>query len=92
MRRNTPCISRRAVHYCAPLHLIGLRRSLRLERPRFRRDAADRRAAIEIPPGRRARRRALPGATTCVACQSGRDSKIMLVGINRRGSKDSQLR
>jgi phage/conjugal plasmid C-4 type zinc finger TraR family protein len=39
-----------------------------------------------------ARRKALPGATTCVSCQSGRDSRIVLVGINRRGSKDSQLR
>jgi phage/conjugal plasmid C-4 type zinc finger TraR family protein len=39
-----------------------------------------------------ARRRALPGAITCVTCQSGRDSRIVLVGINRRGSKDSQLR
>jgi RNA polymerase-binding transcription factor DksA len=39
-----------------------------------------------------ARREALPGARTCVTCQSGRDSRIVLVGINRRGSKDSQLR
>jgi len=39
-----------------------------------------------------ARRKALPGATTCVTCQSGRDKRIVLVGINRRGSKDSQLR
>lgn len=39
-----------------------------------------------------ARRRALPGARTCVHCQSGRDSRIVLGGINRRGSKDSQLR
>lgn len=39
-----------------------------------------------------ARRLALPGARTCVECQSGRDSRIVLVGINRRGSKDSQLR
>lgn len=39
-----------------------------------------------------ARRLALPGATTCVACQSGRDQRIVQVGINRRGSKDSQLR
>lgn len=39
-----------------------------------------------------ARRRALPGAHTCVPCQSGRDSKVVRVGINRRGSKDSQLR
>ena len=39
-----------------------------------------------------ARRRALPGARTCVACQSRRDSVVRSVGINRRGSKDSQLR
>jgi phage/conjugal plasmid C-4 type zinc finger TraR family protein len=39
-----------------------------------------------------ARRKALPGASTCVSCQSGRDSRIVRVGINRRGSKDSQLR
>ena len=42
-----------------------------------------------IPDGRR---RALPGARTCVRCQSGRDSRIVVAGINRRGSKDSQLR
>jgi phage/conjugal plasmid C-4 type zinc finger TraR family protein len=39
-----------------------------------------------------ARRQALPGARTCIACQSDRDAKIRSVGINRRGSKDSQLR
>ena len=39
-----------------------------------------------------ARRKALPGARTCVTCRAGRDSRIVLVGINRRGSKDSQLR
>lgn len=39
-----------------------------------------------------ARRRAVPGVVTCVSCQSGRDSRIVLAGINRRGSKDSQLR
>ncbi len=43
----------------------------------------------EIPEGRR---RALPSARTCVHCQSGRDSRIVISGINRRGSKDSQLR
>jgi RNA polymerase-binding transcription factor DksA len=43
----------------------------------------------EIPE---ARRLALPGARTCVQCQSGRDSRIVIGGINRRGSKDSQLR
>lgn len=39
-----------------------------------------------------ARRRAMPGATTCVRCQSGRDRQIVHSAINRRGSKDSQLR
>lgn len=39
-----------------------------------------------------ARRRALPGARTCITCQTGRDNRIVQVGINRRGSKDSQLR
>ncbi|HEY0113720.1 MAG TPA: DksA/TraR family C4-type zinc finger protein [Allosphingosinicella sp.] len=43
----------------------------------------------EIPEGRR---RALPGARTCVSCQSGRDARSVTAGINRRGSKDSQLR
>ena len=39
-----------------------------------------------------ARRRALTGARTCVRCQSGRDSRVVTAGINRRGSKDSQLK
>ena len=43
----------------------------------------------EIPE---ARRRALPGARTCVACQSGRDDRVVHSAINRRGSKDSQLK
>lgn len=43
----------------------------------------------EIPEKRRL---ALPGATTCVSCQSGRDSRVQHSLINRRGSKDSQLR
>ncbi len=43
----------------------------------------------EIPE---ARRRALPGTRTCVVCQSARDADRASVGINRRGSKDSQLR
>jgi phage/conjugal plasmid C-4 type zinc finger TraR family protein len=38
------------------------------------------------------RRRALPGARTCVGCQSGRDATVVHSRINRRGSKDSQLR
>jgi phage/conjugal plasmid C-4 type zinc finger TraR family protein len=43
----------------------------------------------EIPE---ARRKAMPGATTCVHCQSGRDDRVVHSAINRRGSKDSQLR
>ena len=38
------------------------------------------------------RREALPGTRTCVACQSERDARPVAGGINRRGSKDSQLR
>ena len=38
------------------------------------------------------RREALPGVRTCVACQSGKDAQRRQSGINRRGSKDSQLR
>ncbi len=38
------------------------------------------------------RRRALPGARTCVACQSIRDKRSVPSALNRRGSKDSQLR
>jgi phage/conjugal plasmid C-4 type zinc finger TraR family protein len=40
----------------------------------------------------KARRQALPGVRTCVTCQSGRDKRPSYAGINRRGSKDSQLR
>ena len=39
-----------------------------------------------------ARRKALPGVRRCVPCQSGRDASRVQSGINRRGSKDSQLR
>ena len=38
------------------------------------------------------RRDALPGVRTCVSCQEQRDSRPVPGGINRRGSKDSQLR
>jgi phage/conjugal plasmid C-4 type zinc finger TraR family protein len=40
----------------------------------------------------KARRVAQPSSRTCIGCQSLRDSKMRSVGINRRGSKDSQLR
>ncbi|SMO66575.1 DksA/TraR family C4-type zinc finger protein [Paracoccus laeviglucosivorans] len=40
-----------------------------------------------------ARRKAIPGVQLCVDCQSGRDKAFRpRAGINRRGSKDSQLR
>ena len=38
------------------------------------------------------RRQALPGVRTCVPCQSSRDARRVQGGINRRASKDSQLR
>lgn len=40
-----------------------------------------------------ARRLAVPGVQLCVGCQTGRDrARPRAGGINRRGSKDSQLR
>ncbi len=39
-----------------------------------------------------ARRKAVPGVRLCVACQDARDREVRASGINRRGSKDSQLR
>ena len=40
-----------------------------------------------------ARRKAMPGIRYCVDCQSALEEKqTMESGINRRGSKDSQLR
>ena len=38
------------------------------------------------------RRLALAGVRTCVQCQAERDGRTVVSGINRRGSKDSQLR
>lgn len=40
-----------------------------------------------------ARRRAIPGVKLCIDCQQDRDARpVMRGGINRRGSKDSQLK
>ena len=39
-----------------------------------------------------ARREAIPGVQRCVACQQEEDRASGRGGINRRGSKDSQLR
>ena len=38
------------------------------------------------------RRQALPGVKTCVSCQADHDRAVAHSAINRRGSKDSQLR
>ncbi|MCE8518050.1 DksA/TraR family C4-type zinc finger protein [Ruegeria pomeroyi] len=44
----------------------------------------------EIPE---ARRQAIPGVKLCLDCQQERDGAVKLRGgINRRGSKDSQLK
>ncbi len=44
----------------------------------------------EIPEARRV---ALPGVKLCVDCQAERDARpVLRGGINRRGSKDSQLK
>jgi len=40
-----------------------------------------------------ARRKAIPGVRLCVGCQSEREKRqTALIGINRRGSKGSQLK
>ena len=40
-----------------------------------------------------ARRKAIPGVRLCVSCQTEREERpATLTGINRRGSKDSQLK
>jgi phage/conjugal plasmid C-4 type zinc finger TraR family protein len=40
-----------------------------------------------------ARRKAIPGVKLCIDCQNERDSRpVVRGGINRRGSKDSQLK
>ena len=45
---------------------------------------------IEIPEGRR---KAIAGVRLCIACQSEHDeTQTVFSSINRRGSKDSQLR
>ncbi len=45
---------------------------------------------LEIPE---ARREAIPGVQFCIACQSELETdEVQTAGINRRGSKGSQLR
>ena len=39
------------------------------------------------------RRQAIPGVKLCIDCQSGREARpVLRGGINRRGSKDRQLK
>lgn len=59
----------------------------RLAKGAGRRDCIE--CGEEIP---QARRLAMPGATTCVSCQSLRDGQPAAGGINRWANKDSQLR
>ena len=40
----------------------------------------------------RKRREAIAGVRTCIVCQAERDKRVVHSTINRRGSKDSQLR
>ena len=42
-----------------------------------------------IPEGRR---QAIPGVQLCIQCQAIAETQVRKSGINRRGSKDSQLR
>ena len=44
----------------------------------------------DLIPGKR--REAIPAVRTCVRCQGKRDASVRHTTINRRGSKDSQLR
>lgn len=39
-----------------------------------------------------ARRRAVLGVRTCIACQTALDRRPAITGFNRRGNKDSQLK
>lgn len=66
-----------------------------VERARRALEAGDGRAECEDcgEPIPEARRRAVPGVRRCVACQEAHDADDRYASpINRRGSKDSQLR
>lgn len=66
---------------------VSLARS-RLPRGESLSNCAECDVAIPAP-----RRKAIPGVRLCVNCQEQEDEKTVLSGgINRRGSKDSQLR
>ncbi|MFD1880341.1 DksA/TraR family C4-type zinc finger protein [Paracoccus pacificus] len=63
---------------------------LRQSRPRGESLAECEECGEPIPQGRR---EAVPGVRLCVACQQGNEATFRARGgINRRGSKDSQLK
>jgi len=67
-----------------------------LERMKARRAPVGESAALCVECGEpipEARRAAIPGVKLCIDCQRERDSRpVARGGINRRGSKDSQLK
>ena len=67
-----------------------------LERMKARRSPVGESAILCVEcdePIPEARRAAVPGVKLCVECQRGRDARpVARGGINRRGSKDSQLK
>lgn len=71
--------------------------SLQDELARMKRPGSDRPSASECvecdEPIPEARREAIPGVVLCIDCQQERDGAFQVrAGINRRGSKDSQLK
>ena len=73
---------------------VSTREAIERTRARVRPPGESRRACAECDePIPEARRRAIPGVQLCVACQSDRDRTWRPAGgINRRASKDSQLK
>jgi len=67
-----------------------------LERMKARRGPVGESATLCVEcdePIPEARRQAVPGVKLCIECQRGRDARpVARGGINRRGSKDSQLK
>lgn len=75
---------------------VSTREAVERQRARARLAAANDSAEFCVEcdePIPQARRDAIPGVQMCVDCQAGRDKAFRPVaGINRRGSKDSQMK
>lgn len=73
---------------------VSTREAIERTRTRVRPAGESRRACAECDePIPEARRQAQPGVKLCIDCQSASDRTVRpATGINRRGSKDSQLR